>query len=331
MGSRVCVVGAGSWGTTVAALAAANGDAVIWARRVELAEEITGLHTNRAYTGDRSLPRSLRASADLAACLDGASVVAMAVPSAGFGAVAARVAEIAPRGVPVVSLSKGLDAVTGRRMSEVLADEIPGSPVAVLSGPNLAAEILAGQPAAGVMACADESVARALVPSFARPTFRIYTNPDVTGCEVGGVVKNVIAIAAGIAQGFGFGDNTKAALITRGLAEMARLGAALGARPETFAGLAGMGDLVATCASSHSRNSQVGVRLGRGEALASIVESMNMVAEGVRSSGAVVALARRHGVEMPICEQVAAVCDGTKTAAASLLELMSRTTKGEFE
>jgi glycerol-3-phosphate dehydrogenase (NAD(P)+) len=331
MGNRVCVVGAGSWGTTVAALAAENGDAVIWARRPELADEITQSHTNRAYTGDRPLPPSLRASSELVVCLDSVSVVAMAVPSTGFRAVAARVSEFAPRGVPVVSLSKGLDAETGRRMSEVLAEEFPGSPVAVLSGPNLAAEILAGQPAAGVLACADESVARALVPSFARPTFRLYTNPDVTGCEVGGVVKNVIAIAAGIAQGLGFGDNTKAALITRGLAEMSRLGAALGARPETFAGLAGMGDLVATCASSHSRNTQVGVRLGRGETLSSIVDSMSMVAEGVRSSGAVVALARRSGIEMPICEQVAAVCDGSKTASASLLELMSRSTKGEFD
>jgi len=327
----VCVVGAGSWGTTVAALAASNGDAVIWARRADLADEIATRHTNHVYTGDRILPATLAASSDLAACLDSAGVVAMAVPSGGFRDVAVRVAEIAPRGIPVVSLSKGLDAGTGRRMSEVLADEFRGSPVAVLSGPNLAAEILAGQPAASVMACDDPSVSRALVPFFARPTFRLYTNPDVTGCEIGGVVKNVIAIAAGIAQGFGFGDNTKAALITRGLAEMSRLGVALGARPETFAGLAGMGDLVATCASHHSRNSQVGVRLGRGETLATIVDSMNMVAEGVRSSGAVVALARRAGVEMPICEQVAAVCDGTKTAAASLLELMSRTTKGEFD
>lgn len=331
MSGRVCVVGAGSWGTTVAALAAGNGDAVIWARRGELADEISTAHTNRAYTGDRALPPALRASSDLAECLESASVVAMAVPSGGFRDVAARVAALAPRGVPVVSLSKGLDAETGRRLSEVLADEFTGSPVAVLSGPNLAAEILAGQPAAGVMACADEAVARSLVPSFASPTFRLYTNPDVAGCEIGGVVKNVIAIAAGIAQGFGFGDNTKAALITRGLAEMTRLGAALGARPETFAGLAGMGDLVATCASSHSRNSQVGVRLGRGESLDSIVASMSMVAEGVRSSGAVVALARRAGIEMPICEQVAAVCGGTKTAAASLLELMSRSTKGEFD
>jgi len=331
MGTRVCVVGAGSWGTTVAALAAENGEVVMWARRRELADEISTAHTNRAYTGARVLPTSLRASCDLAESLDSASVVAMAVPSGGFRAVAAQVAAFVSPGVPVVSLSKGLDVDTGRRMSEVIVDEFPDSPVAVLSGPNLALEILAGQPAAGVMACADDAMARLLASSFARPAFRLYTNPDVIGCEIGGVVKNVIAIAAGIVQGFGFGDNTKAALITRGLAEMSRLGCAVGARPETFAGLAGVGDLVATCASSHSRNSQVGVRLGRGESLASIVDSTSMVAEGVRSSGAVVALAKRVGVEMPICEQVAAVCDGTTTAAESLLELMSRSTKGEFD
>jgi len=216
-------------------------------------------------------------------------------------------------------------------MSEVAQECFPGHPVAVLSGPNLAREILAGQPAASVVACDDADIARLLVEVFAQPTFRLYMNPDVIGCEIAGVVKNVIAIGVGIARGFGFGDNAKATLITRGLAEMTRLGVTLGARAETFAGLAGLGDLVATCASMQSRNTQVGIRLGKGERITDIEASMNMVAEGVHSSSHVVALARQQGVEMPIAERVAAVCDGTATAMDSLLELMSRSIKGEFE
>ena len=331
MGHRVCVVGAGSWGTTVAALAASNGEALLWARRGEVAEEISTRRTNSAYVGDLPLPDNLRATSDLAEAVVGAEVVAMAVPAGGFREVARQVASFVGAGVPIVSLAKGLERATLQRMSQVTSECFPGHPVAVLSGPNLAREILGGQPAASVVACTDSDVARALVAVFGRPTFRLYTNPDVVGCEIAGVVKNVIAIGAGIAQGFGFGDNAKATLITRGLAEMTRLGVALGARAETFAGLAGLGDLVATCASMQSRNTQVGVRLGRGETIADIEASMNMVAEGVHSSAHVVALARRHGVEMPIAERVAAVCDGTATAMDSLLELMSRSAKGEFE
>jgi glycerol-3-phosphate dehydrogenase (NAD(P)+) len=260
-----------------------------------------------------------------------ADVVAMAVPSQGFRDVAARVANSIGATTPVVSLSKGLERSTLMRMSQVLEESMPGRPVAVLSGPNLAREILAGQPAASVIACADDAVATTLQQLFSRPTFRLYTNPDVVGCEIGGVVKNVIAIASGIAQGFGFGDNTKATLVTRGLAEMTRLGVAMGANPLTFAGLAGMGDIMATCASMQSRNTQVGVRLGKGESIADIVASMNMVAEGVKSSAVVVDLARKLGVEMPIAEQVARVCDGTQSAADALRALMSRSSRSEFD
>jgi glycerol-3-phosphate dehydrogenase (NAD(P)+) len=331
MGYRVCVIGAGSWGTTVAALAAANTETRLWARRGDVADEINDRHTNARYLGDHQLPEGLRASNDLAEVVSGAQVVAMAVPSSGFRDVARQVALAVDSGVPVVSLSKGLERATLRRMSEVARECFAGHPVAVLSGPNLAREILVGHPAASVVACDDLHIARSLVEVFSRPTFRLYTNPDVVGCEIAGVVKNVIAIGAGIAQGFGFGDNAKATVITRGLAEMTRLGVALGARPETFAGLAGVGDLVATCASMQSRNTQVGIRLGKGERITDIEASMNMIAEGVHSSSLVVALARKHGVEMPIAERVAAVCDGTATAMESLLELLSRTSKGEFE
>ncbi len=325
------MVGAGSWGTTVASLVAHNADTTLWARRDDLVDEINSRHTNSAYLPSATLPDTLRASSDLDALIAVADVVAMAVPSQGFRDVAARVANSIGATTPVVSLSKGLERSTLMRMSQVLEESMPGRPVAVLSGPNLAREILAGQPAASVIACADDAVATTLQQLFSRPTFRLYTNPDVVGCEIGGVVKNLIAIASGIAQGFGFGDNTKATLVTRGLAEMTRLGVAMGANPLTFAGLAGMGDIMATCASMQSRNTQVGVRLGKGESIADIVASMNMVAEGVKSSAVVVDLARKLGVEMPIAEQVARVCDGTQSAADALRALMSRSSRSEFD
>ncbi|MEY2775600.1 MAG: NAD(P)H-dependent glycerol-3-phosphate dehydrogenase [Actinomycetota bacterium] len=325
------MVGAGSWGTTVASLVAHNAETTLWARREDLVDEINSRHTNSAYLPSATLPDTLRASSDLDALIAAADVVAMAVPSQGFRDVATRVANSISATTPVVSLSKGLERSTLMRMSQVLEESMPGRPVAVLSGPNLAREILAGQPAASVIACADDAVATTLQRLFSRPTFRLYTNPDVVGCEIGGVVKNVIAIASGIAQGFGFGDNTKATLVTRGLAEMTRLGVAMGANPLTFAGLAGMGDIMATCASMQSRNTQVGVRLGKGESIADIVASMNMVAEGVKSSAVVVDLARKLGVEMPIAEQVARVCDGTQSAADALRALMSRSSRSEFD
>lgn len=325
------MVGAGSWGTTVAALVAQNASTTLWARRADLVDEINGSHTNAAYLSAASLPQSLRASSDLAGLVASADVVAMAVPSQGFRDVMVEVARSIRSTTPIVSLSKGLERSSLKRMSEVVSEVAPNNPVAVLSGPNLAREILAGQPAASVVACENDVVAVELQALFSRPTFRLYTNPDVVGCEIGGVVKNVIAIAAGIAQGFGFGDNTKATLVTRGLAEMTRLGVAMGASPLTFAGLAGMGDIIATCASMQSRNTQVGVRLGKGESIADIVASMNMVAEGVKSSAVVVELAHRLGVEMPIAEQVARVCDGSVSAADALRALMSRSSRSEFD
>lgn len=328
---RVCVVGAGSWGTTVAALTSHNATTTLWARRPQLADEINSTHINSAYLPDASLPESLRADSDLARALAGADVVAMAVPSLGFRSVIDEVSKHIGDRVPIVSLSKGLEQSTFKRMSEVIADVMPSNPIAVLSGPNLAKEILAGQPAASVIACTDVAIARELVAVFSRPTFRLYTNPDVIGCEIGGVVKNVVAIAAGISQGFGFGENSKATLVTRGLAEMSRLGVALGAQSATFSGLAGMGDVMATCASMHSRNTQVGVRLGRGENIDEIVASMNMIAEGVKSSASVIELAHHHSVEMPIAEQVAAVCAGKVSAAEALRALMSRQSKSEFD
>ena len=329
MGTRLCVVGGGSWGTTIAALGAQSTDTVLWVRRSELAGEINERHTNSAYLAEHQLPVSLRATCDIEDALSGCDVIAMAVPARGMREVASRVAHIARSGIPILSLDKGLERGTLMRMTEVITDVAPGHPVAVLSGPNLAHEILVGQPAASVVASDDSEVAKMLQDLLSRPTFRLYTNPDVIGCEIGGVVKNVVAIGAGIVQGFGFGDNTRATLVTRGLAEMSRLGVALGANVLTFAGLAGMGDVMATCSSTQSRNTSVGIRLGHGESISEIISSMKMVAEGVNSAASVLELARRHNVEMPITEQVSAVCEGEVSAADALRALMGRTNKPE--
>ncbi len=329
--ATVAVIGAGSWGTTVAALTAGNATTVLWARRSELADQINDAKVNAEYLPAFVLPDELRATSSLHDAVATADVVVMAVPSHGFRDVAAKAAPSMRPGVPVVSLAKGLERETLKRMSEVVSDVAPGHPVAVLTGPNLAKEILAGQPAASVVAADDGDVARQLQHLFSRPSLRVYTNDDITGCEVAGVVKNVIAIASGMAAGMGFGDNTRATLITRGLAEMARLGVAMGGRLETFAGLAGMGDLIATCSSAQSRNNAVGRQLGEGKTIAEILAATNMVAEGVKSSPSVLDLARRYGVEMPITEQVVAVCHEDRPVSDALAELMQRTRKGEFD
>lgn len=303
---------------------------MLWARRPETARAINDLHVNADYLAGYALPEALRATHDVEEACHDADVVVMAVPSHGFRSVIREAAPFVRPWVPVVSLSKGLEESSLKRMSEVVNDELPGHPVAVLTGPNLAHEILAGQPAASVIGISDEVIGQELQRIFATMRLRVYTNPDMVGCEVAGVVKNVIAIASGMAEGMGFGDNTRATLITRGLAEMSRLGVALGGSPMTFAGLAGMGDLIATCSSRMSRNNSVGLELGRGRSIEAILGEMKMVAEGVRSSLSVVELAARHGVEMPICEQVTAVCHHGTTAAEGLRALMSRERKSEL-
>jgi glycerol-3-phosphate dehydrogenase (NAD(P)+) len=329
---RVAVIGAGSWGTTVASLVAHNSPTVLWSRRAELADELRRTRINARYLPGHRLHEELQFTDDVVDAVRDASLVVVAVPSAGFRDVVRSFALHLEPDAVLMSLTKGLERGTGRRMSEVLADVAPDHPVSVLSGPNLAGEIAAGQPAASVVACTVPSVAVRLQEAFTRPLFRVYTHDDVVGCEIGGVVKNVIAIAAGMAHGMGFGDNSRATLITRGLVEMGRLGARLGANPGTFSGLAGMGDVIATCSSMKSRNTTVGVRLGAGETIAEINASMNhMVAEGVRSAGAIMGLARKSGVEMPICEAVAEVCDGRLSASDGMLRLMTRSRKSERE
>ena len=328
---NVAVIGAGSWGTTIAAMAAVNTPTILWARRPELAAQINDAHVNGDYLPSFVLPEQLLATSSLEEAVSRADVLVMAVPSHGYRDVASSAAPFLRPWVPIVTLTKGIERSSRKRMSEVTSDEMPGHPVAVLTGPNLAKEILGGQPAASVVAIDDDVIAAELQRIFSRPSLRIYTNPDVVGCEVSGVVKNVIAIASGMAAGMGFGDNTRATLITRGLAEMTRLGLAMGGHATTFSGLAGIGDLIATCSSLQSRNNTVGLQLGKGKSIDEVLASTNMVAEGVKSSPSVLDLARRYGVEMPITEQVVGVCHHGRTAADALGALMQRSRKSELD
>ena len=261
----------------------------------------------------------------------GCDVLVMGVPSQHFRSVLQQAGEYIRPWVPVISLTKGLEAGTELRMTEIIEEVLPGHPVGVLTGPNLAREIIAGQAAASVMAMEDEIIVRALQELFHSGLFRVYTNTDLIGCELGGVLKNVIAIAVGMGDGQGAGDNTRSALITRGLAEITRLGVAMGGRPETFAGLAGMGDLIATCTSPQSRNRHVGCELGRGRPLDDIIGEMLMVAEGVKSAPTVVALGERYGVEMPITRDVLSVLQGERTPRQAFRGLLKSTVGSEAE
>jgi glycerol-3-phosphate dehydrogenase (NAD(P)+) len=331
--TRVAVIGAGSWGTAVAAIVAGNADTVLWARSAEQAAAIDRDHENAAYLPGIALPTKLRATADLAEACTAADVVVFAVPSHGVRSVLTQARTHVAAGAAIVSLAKGIEQGTLLRMTQVIAQELPdhdAGRIGVLTGPNLAREVAAGQPTASVVAVTDAAVGEDLQRVFFAPTLRVYTNPDVVGCEMAGALKNVIAIGAGIADGLDYGDNTKAALITRGLAELARLGVVLGGEPLTFAGLAGMGDLIATCASPQSRNRHVGVELGRGRALDEIVSEMHMVAEGVKTTAAVLELAAAHKVEMPLASFVGRVLYEGAHPADLVPELMLRKAKPEL-
>ena len=330
--TRAAVLGSGSWGTAFGkVLADAGTDVVLWARRADLAEAVRDRHENPDYLPGIVLPHNLTATADPAEAVTGADFVVLAVPSQTLRDNLAAVVPALGRNAVLVSLMKGVELGSTKRMSEVVAevaDVAPGQ-VAVVTGPNLAKEIALGQPAGTVVACSDEHVARRLQHACMTGYFRPYTNVDVVGCELGGAVKNVIALATGMAEGMGFGDNTKASLITRGLAETARLGAALGADPLTFSGLAGLGDLVATCTSPLSRNRTFGERLGRGETLEDILARKQQTAEGVKSCRSILDLARKHDVDMPITAHVVKVVHEGMTPADMVRGLMSRGAKSE--
>lgn len=330
--TRAAVLGAGSWGTAFAAMLSDAGmDTTLWARRPELAKAIAATGSNPDYLPDVELPPTLRATADAAEALAGARFVVIAVPSQVLRPNLMGWRELIPADALLVSLMKGVELGSTLRMSQVIAEVtgVSDERILVVSGPNLSREIARRQPAASVVACVDEDNARELQAACTTSYFRPYTQTDVIGCELGGAVKNVIAIAVGMADGMGLGDNAAASLITRGLAEIARLGAVLGADATTFSGLAGLGDLVATCSSPYSRNRTVGEQLGRGGVLTEIEAALHMVAEGVTSSRSILDLADKHGVEMPITEHVVAVVHEGMAPSEMVRRLMSREAKSE--
>ncbi|TML38131.1 MAG: NAD(P)H-dependent glycerol-3-phosphate dehydrogenase [Actinobacteria bacterium] len=329
--ARVAVIGAGSWGTTVASLAAANTPTVLWARRDELAAEIDQRHVSEAYLPGLELPADLRATSSIEEAVSAADVLVMAVPSHGFRAVLEQAApHVRPR-IPVVSLVKGLEQTTKLRMTQVIGQVLPGHPAGVLTGPNLAREVMTGHAAAAVIAMPDERVAMPLQDIFKAPLFRVYRSTDVIGAEIAGALKNVFAIAAGMSTGLGTGDNTRALVICRSIAEMTRLGVVMGGDQLTFAGLGGVGDLLATCISPLSRNRRVGEELANGRSLADITKDMNMVAEGVKTCGVVRELADEHEVDMPIVREVDGVINAGHTPEQAYAGLLRRVPKMEFE
>lgn len=320
---RITVLGAGSWGTTMASvLTRRDHETLIWARNPDTAAEINEQHTNTRYLPGFTLPARLRATADLEEAARHAQMLVVGVPCSAFRATLEQVVPYLSPWVPVVSLSKGLENGTLMRMTEIIKELLPGHPAAALAGPNLAKEIMSGMAAASVIATEDLSVATAMQQVIRRQLLRVYTNHDVIGCEIGGALKNVIAIATGIAQGLGVGDNTRAAVISRGLAELIKLAVAMGGEAATLAGLAGMGDLVATCISPQSRNRYVGEQLGRGRPLDEILAEMGQVAEGVRTVHAAVALADRYGLAMPITRTIHRVVTGEITAVDAYAGLL---------
>ncbi len=308
---QVSVLGGGSWGTTVATVCAGRHDTLLWARNADVVDEINSEHTNTPYLPGLTLSPNLRATADLEHAVRHAELLILGVPTGGMRATVEAAKPYIRPWIPVVSLAKGFEQGSLLRMTQVIADVLGDHPVAALTGPNIAREIVAGQAAASVIATPDLAVGTAIQRVLRRGLFRIYTNQDVVGCELGGALKNVVAIACGIAQGLGVGDNTRAMVMTRGLAELTHLGVAMGGQATTFAGLAGLGDLMVTCTSPNSRNRSVGEQLGLGRKLDEIIASMSMVAEGVKTAVTTHELAERHGVLMPVHEEIYKVVTGT--------------------
>lgn len=331
MNLRVGLLGGGSWGTTVASLTARNGPTKLWARDAEAVDEINNYHRHEKYLPGATLTEALQATTSLKEAVQDADVIVMGIPSQHFRHVLEDAKPYIRPWVPIISLSKGLEQGTRMRMTEIIETLLPGHPAGVLSGPNLAREIVGGQAAASVIAMVDNTIAKALQRVFRTGLFRVYTSDDVVGCELGGALKNVIAIAAGMGDGANAGDNTRAAIITRGLAELTRLGVTMGGKPATFAGLAGMGDLVATCISPLSRNRHVGFQLGRGRHIDEIIAEMSMVAEGVKTCGVVMDLSEQYGVEMPIAREIYKVVHEGGTVNDAFRGLLKRETGSEAD
>jgi glycerol-3-phosphate dehydrogenase (NAD(P)+) len=324
MALKVAVLGGGSWGTTMGSLVSRNCPTTLWARDLETVEEINSHHTNSKYLKGLKLSKHLKAKQSISETVKDADVIIMAIPCQNYRSVLNDFKDDIRPWVPVISLSKGLEQGSCLRMTEIIKEILPEHPVGVLTGPNLAKEILQGQAAASVLAMVDTNIAQALQKIFGSGLFRVYTNDDVIGCELAGALKNVIAIAVGMGDGAAAGDNTRATMITRGLAELTRLGVAMGGKAPTFAGLAGMGDLLATCISPLSRNRQVGLQLGAGKPLEQIISEMSMVAEGVKTSGVVLEIAKKYNVEMPITQHVYDVIQGKSTVQDAFRGLLKR-------
>lgn len=327
---HVTVLGGGSWGTTVASLAARNTPTTLWARDSKVVCEVNAEHTNSRYLGQRRLDRELRAVTELAEAIDHADLIVVALPSHAIRGVLEQAAPDIRAWIPVLSLAKGLESTSRLRPTQVISEVFPGHPVGVLAGPNIAGEVLDGYAGAAAVATEDAHVATALQGLFLTKVFRVYRNTDVLGSELGGILKNIIAIASGMADGLGVGHNTRSMVLTRGLAEITRLGEAMGAHPATFAGLTGLGDLMATCSSPASRNRRVGEELAHGKSLQQIIDEMSQVAEGVKTVRTVIELANEHGVTMPIAEEVDAVINGDCTPAAAYRGLLREEPQHEW-
>jgi glycerol-3-phosphate dehydrogenase (NAD(P)+) len=329
---RIAVLGAGSWGTALAIHCARIGhDVRLWGRDASLMASIAATRRNERYLPDIPIGARVCATASLEEALAGGPIVIAAVPSHGMRHVLRQARPSLASGAVVVSATKGLETSSLARMSQVIAEEAPGHPVAVLSGPSFAAEVARGMPTAVVVASIDATAGARVQERLKGPAFRLYASDDVIGVEFGGALKNVIAIAAGVVEGLGIGNNAMAALITRGLVEMSRLACAEGSRRDTLAGLSGLGDLVLTCTGDLSRNRHVGIELGRGRALHDILAETRMVAEGVRTTGAALALGARHGVELPLAAQMAAVLEGRTSARSAVEVLMLRPQRSESD
>ena len=331
MSIKVGLLGGGSWGTTVASLTARNSPTTIWARNEETVREINDHHTNAKYLPGALLNENLRASSSIEETVRNADLLVVGIPSQNFRSVLEKARPYIRPWIPIVSLSKGLEIGSKKRMTEIIEETLPGHPVGVLTGPNLAKEIHHGMAAAAVIAMVDELIAKRIQSVFSSGLFRVYTNNDVIGCELGGALKNIMAIATGMGDGANAGDNTRAAIITRGLSELTRLGMAMGGKSSTFAGLAGMGDLVATCSSNQSRNRHVGFQLGKGKRLEEIINEMSEVAEGVKTARVVMELARDYNVPMPISEEVYKVLYEGNTVHDAFRGLLKRESGSEAE
>ena len=319
---NIGVIGGGSWGTTIAHLLSRRFAVTLWARNPQTIDNINLDHTNPRFLGDAELSAKLKGTTNLQLATQSADLLVVAIPAQQFRAVLTDAEPFLQPGISIVSLSKGLEIETGSRMTEIIEQVCPRQTAALLTGPNLAQEIMAGYAAASVIATRGDRLQRELQDVFHSPLFRVYTNDDIIGCELGGVLKNIVAIAAGMSDGLGAGDNTRSAIITRGLAEMTRLGIAMGAKSETFAGLAGLGDLIATCTSEKSRNHTVGFKLGQGMTMSDIHRDMYMVAEGVKSAPAVMRLAEQFKVEMPIASEVTQLVTGQRDIQQSFKALL---------